>query len=53
MEKRLKTRPYPKKENRLQVKLNGRWRSHKDFTATCWSWAGVSGLATAGLFTVI
>ncbi len=38
MERRLETRPHPKKEGRVQVKLNGRWRSHRDFVATCWSW---------------
>jgi hypothetical protein len=36
---RLKTRPHPKKKGRVQVKLNGRWRSRRDFTTTCWAWA--------------
>lgn len=34
MHKKLETRSYPKRENRVQVKLNRRWRSHQDFTAT-------------------
>ena len=40
MLKNLETRPHPRRDNRVQVKLNGRWRSHRGFTTTCWSWAG-------------